>query len=811
MVSNTDFLEQARALMEQMTPEEKASLTSGKDFWCTKEIRHLSVPSLRMADGPHGIRRQIDADDAIGINDSHPATCFPTASMLSCSFDPDLAARVGHAIGEEALSLDVSVVLGPGANQKRSPLCGRNFEYFSEDPLLTGKMAAAMIRGIQDTGAGACLKHFAVNNQEKYRMTINASIDERTLRESYLSGFEYAVKEGKPWMVMSAYNKINDIYCSENKRLLTDILRRDWGFQGTVVTDWGANNDRIAGINAGQDLEMPGCICHDKEVAAAARLTHLDEDALDASVVRMTALALAAKANREEALSSSPTGFLSFDKEAHHHLAQEAALKSAVLLKNEGNLLPGSAGEKIAVIGGFAKAPRFQGAGSSKIHPIKIDTVCEILEERGIDFSYAQGYPMSKEDDEAFLLREAVEIARGKDKVYIFAGLPEDYESEGFDRSSLILPDSHNVLIRAIGKENPHTAVILCGGSAMELPWFHEIPAVLYGGLWGQAGAGAILRLLLGEESPSGKLSETWPLSLEDTPAARYFPGGNEITEYRESIFIGYRFYEKAKRPVRFPFGFGLSYTSFAYSGLRLSQSRMDWGGPLTAYITVTNTGKRPGTEIIQIYASGKNEKVFLPEKQLAGFSRVFLKPGEKKEVSISLSPNAFAYYNTEIHDWYASPGTYRVLAGPSSAYTPLRAFVTFTHEARPEPDYRLTAPDYFSLEKEGPLQISDESFYGLTGFSPRPLSVQKTRPFDLNITLTGARSVFTGRFLWSLVKFFSKRKSGMDPMSQAMLWEMPLRSFFTFSQGAMSSKRRDGILDMLNGKLFRAIRKLLF
>ena len=806
-----DFLEQAKELVEQMTPEEKASLTSGADFWTTKEIRHLSIPSVRMADGPHGIRKQMEGTDALGVHKSAPATCFPTASLIASSFDPELVRTIGQAMGREALAQEVSVVLGPGANQKRSPLCGRNFEYFSEDPLLTGKMAAAMIQGIQKTGAGACIKHFAANNQEKYRMTIDAVMDERTLHETYLSGFEYAIKEGKPWMVMSAYNKLNGTYCSENKLLLTDILRKDWGFEGVTVTDWGGGNDRIAGINAGQDLEMPGCIFHDKEVAAAARLTHLDEDALDLSAVRLTALALAASANRKEALLGSQVPFLSFDKEEHHRLCQTAALKSAVLLKNEGGLLPGSKEDKIALIGGFAKQPRYQGFGSSRVNPLQVDGLFDAFSSRNLSVSYAQGYPMSQGEDEIFLLKEAVETARGKDMVYIVAGLPEHYESESADRDSMIIPDSHNVLIREIQKVNPHVAVILCGGSPMELPWEKEIPAILYCGLSGEGGGEAMAKLLLGEACPSGKLAETWPLSVADTPCALTFPGGTDITEYRESIYVGYRFYEKANRPVRYPFGYGLSYSSFAYRRLRLSADAIRFGQPLTAFVTVENTGTVAAEEIIQVYGAGNQEKVFLPKKQLAGFTKVFLLPGEKKEVAISLWSHGFAYYNTQIQDWYAAPGTYRVLAGPSSASTPLRAFVRFVHEPKPEPDWKTVCPQYFSLPQKGVLDISDSNFYSLTGGAFRPLSTVKGRPFDWNITLTQSRCTFTGRLLCRIVKWAAKWKKITDPMEQAMMWEMPLRAFFVFSQGAMTPKKRDGILDFLNGKIFRAIGKILF
>lgn len=811
MAHVTDYIEQARLLTKQMTPEEKASLTSGRDFWCTNEIRRLSIPSVRMADGPHGLRRELEGNDLLGPKESHPSTCFPTASILACSFDLDMARAVGRALGEEALSQEVAVVLGPGANQKRSPLCGRGFEYFSEDPLLGGKLAAAMITGIQEKGVGASLKHFAVNNQEKYRMLVDAVVDERALHETYLAAFEYAVKEGRPWTVMSAYNRLNGTYCSENKLLLTDILRKDWGFEGAVVSDWGANNDRVAGVQAGQDLEMPGSPFHDHEVAAAVRLSHLEETVLDESAARMAALALAAAANRKKALAASENGALTFDEEAHHQLAAESAVKSMVLLKNENNLLPGDPSEQIAVIGGLARTPRFQGSGSSKVHAARIDTVCASLTARGISYTYAQGYPMTEEEDGEALLQEAVSAAAGKDKVYLFIGLPEAAETEGMDRSTLALPDSQNLLVHTILQTNPNTAVVLCSGGPVALPWYEEAPALLYTGLCGQAAGEAAVRLLFGEENPSGKLAETWPLSLQDTPAALYFPGGNDVVEYRESIYVGYRFYEKAKRPVRFPFGCGLSYTAFSYEGLRLSAERLAWGEPLTAYVTVTNTGPRTGTEIVQVYAVGTNEKVFLPEKQLAGFGRVTLAPGERQEVAVSLAPNSFAYYNTEIHGWYATPGIHQVLAGPSSAEVPLSASVVFSHEPHPEPDYRTICPDYFSIQDRKPFRISDESFYALVKAAPRPLSVQKMPPFDENITFSGARTTFTGRLVCSIIKLALRIRGVSDPMVLSMVWEMPMRSLFTYSQGLLTPKRLEGILDFLNGNVLRGIRKLLF
>ena len=800
---NTAIKQKAKELVAQMTLEEKAGLCSGLDCWHTKPVQRLGLGSVMVSDGPHGLRKQITLNDNMGLGNSVPAVCFPTASALACSFDRDLVYSVGKAMGDACVEEGVSAILGPGANQKRSPLCGRNFEYYSEDPVLSGELAASLIQGIQSTGTGTSLKHFAANNQEKRRTSVSAVVDERTLRETYLKAFEIAVKKGKPATVMCAYNKLNGTYCSENETLLTNILRDEWGFDGVVVSDWGAVHDRALGVKAGLDLEMPGSRgINDAKIVAAVKAGTLSEDALDNAACRVVEFALNGLANKRD-------GF-TYDKQAQHALAVKAAQQSAVLLKNDANILPGNANQTAAVIGAFAKTPRYQGAGSSKINPIQVDAPWEALQKLGLSAVYADGYSLKGKSNER-LIDEACEAAKDKDIVYIFAGLSEGYESEGFDRENLSLPEEHNALISAVSRCNPNVVVVLMGGSPMALPWINDVKAVLVAYLGGEGVGSAVANLLVGAESPSGKLAETWPLSADDIPCRHYFPGGRHTVEYRESIYVGYRYYEKAKKAVQFPFGHGLSYTSFVYSDIKLNRNSSEFGEPLSMSFSITNTGRIAAEETTLIFVSHESDRVFMPEKQLKDFVKVLLQPGETKTVSVSLNTADFGYYNTLLHDWYAESGSYRILIGSSSKDIRLEADVALTSPEKPQPDMKKTAPIYFDLP-QGDLIISDQEFAALYG-GVLPLHdgmIQK--PYTLDHTLEDTMHTFMGKLMLmyakSTVKKLEKIEPGQSGMMLAMMQELPFYAMIT--SGEISEKMMNALVHMMNGHFYKGLKRLL-
>lgn len=809
--------EKAKELVAQMTLEEKAGLCSGRDCWTTKPVDRLGLEAIMVSDGPHGLRKQVGETDNLGIGDSLPAVCFPTASALACSFDRELAYKVGRAIGEECLKESVSVILGPGVNQKRSPLCGRNFEYYSEDPVVSGELAASMIQGVQSTGIGTSLKHFAVNNQEKRRMTVSATIDERTLRETYLKAFEIAVKKGRPDTVMCAYNRLNGVYCSENPYLLIDILRKEWGFDGAVVSDWGAVNDRALGVMAGLDLEMPGNDgYHDAKVLAAVKNKTLPMEALDQTACRVTELILKGLTNRKEDYR--------YDVIAHHNLAVRAAEESAVLLKNEGSILPGNIRQKAAVIGTFAKIPRYQGAGSSKLHPVKIENALDSFIALGLEFTYAKGYSENikarnlktdrKESlQQEKLIGEACEAAKDKDIVYLFAGLPEGYESEGFDRSDLSMPDSHNRLIEAVAACNPNVVVILCGGAPMELPWINRVKGVLLAYLGGEGTGKAVVNLLLGKTVPSGKLAETWPLKLEDVPSYHYFPGGRLTVEHRESIYVGYRYYEKAGKQVQFPFGHGLSYSRFTYSDLKLEQSSCKYGDKIGLSFCITNNGSYAAKETALIFVAHDNTEVFLPKKELRDFVKVDLQPGEAKLINLTLDTASFGYYNTLIKDWYAESGIYQIEVGPSSAAGVLKADLRMDSPAKPQPDYRSIAPSYYHLP-EGGFMIADTEFEALYA-RKLPIGDSKpVRPFRPDNTLEDVKHTLVGRLINlyadSLASKVTQSEDEQEGMMAAMMKEMPFHSMVASGDGMISESMMEGILELLNHHYIRGIRKLI-
>jgi len=674
-----------KKLISELTLEEKAGLCAGLDNWHTVPIARLGIPSIMMADGPHGVRKEIeDAGDDLLTVQSLPATCYPTASALACSWDKELLFKLGEALGDECLAGDISILLGPGVNIKRSPLCGRNFEYFSEDPLLAGELAANFINGVQSKGVGTSLKHFAANNQETERMTTDTLVDERTLREIYLSNFEIAVKTAKPWTVMCSYNKLHGEYCSESRRLLTEILRDEWGFEGLVMSDWGAINERDDAVSAGLDLEMPtGGEDSINKIISAVQSGKLAESVLNTAVERVLKLVFKGVKNRRENSV--------YNQQAHHELARHIAGECMVLLKNSG-VLPLEKKGRLAVIGAFAKTPRIQGGGSSHMNPTIMAIPLEEIEKSAgtlATVTYCQGYHLD-EDSAAFgsgfasvcdtpddkLIREAAESASKSDRTILFLGLPDAFESEGYDRTHMRLPLGQLKLIEEVSKAAKNVVVVLMNGSPIEMPWLSHVDAVLESYLSGQSSGGAISDILFGDVNPSGKLAETFPVMVQDTPSYLYFPGSHNKAEYREGIFVGYRYYEKKQVQPLFPFGFGLSYTTFEYTNIETDSSEIDEIGTVTVNATVKNTGSVTGKETVQFYVRDIESTVIRPEKELKGFVKVSLKPGESKIVSLTLDKRAFAYYDEAAHDWQVESGEFEILVGGSCADTALRTIV---------------------------------------------------------------------------------------------------------------------------------------
>ncbi len=647
-----------KSLVKEMTLEEKAGMCSGKDFWHLKAVERLNILSIMVSDGPHGLRKQTDADDNLGINASVKSICFPAASATASSFDRQLLYTLGEALGEECQSEDIAVLLGPGINIKRSPLCGRNFEYFSEDPYLAGELASAQVKGLQSKNVGACLKHYACNNQEKWRMYADAQVDERTLREIYLTAFEIAVKTVQPWTMMCSFNRVNGAYSSQNKKLLNDILRDEWGYEGFVVTDWGAVNDRVTGLEAGLDLEMPGTDgVTDALIVEAVKDGKLPIAVLDQAVERILNIVFKCVDGRIKT---------EYDKEKHHNLATKMEEESAVLLKNENDILPLSEKQKVLIIGEFAEKPRFQGGGSSHINATKLSSALDAVKNLS-SVSYLPGFSSEGEEENEQWFNEAVKAAQLAEVAVIFAGLPDSFESECYDRSHMQLPNCQNRLIEAVCEVQKNIIVVLHNGSPVEMPWIGKVKAVLELYLGGQGVGQAAVNLLYGKANPCGKLAESFPVKMEDNPSFLNFPGDGNVVEYREGVFVGYRYYDAKKMKVLFPFGHGLSYTKFAYSNLRLDKDKMKDSDTLTVYVDVTNSGTVSGKEIIQLYVSDKTAATIRPEKELKGFVKVELLPGETKTVEFILNKRSFAWYNTAIQDWYCASGEYLVLVGASS------------------------------------------------------------------------------------------------------------------------------------------------
>lgn len=775
--------------------EQQLSLLSGQDFWRTREIPEADVPSILLADGPHGLRVQQKGADHLGLNTSQPATCFPPAGTLASSWNIDLVREVGEAVGREARALGVGVVLGPGLNIKRHPLCGRNFEYYSEDPLISGLLAAAAVDGIQSTGVGACLKHFAVNNQEHLRFVTDAIVDERTRRELYLKGFELAVRASRPRAVMAAYNRVNGVHCADDRALLTGILRDEWGFEGIVVSDWGAEVDRVAGIEAGMDLDMPGGMDRSGELMEAIAAGRLNVEAVATSARRIVELArsLPTKEGKLHDLAGS-----------HNVLARRAAAESAVVLVNDG-LLPLQRDQQIAVIGAFAEKPRYQGSGSSLVAPTSVTTLLEGFREAGVEVSYyAPGYDPNRSTVDHALIAEAVQAATDADVAVVMVGLPSLYESEGFDRTNLSLPEQHDALVRAVAAANPRTVVVLSNGAPVLMPWVKEVSAVLECYLGGQASGGAAVDALLGVVEPSGRLAETFPQSQTDVAADPNFPGSGKQVEYREGVFVGYRHATTAQITPQFPFGHGLGYGRTLWSDARADSTEITVGDTMTVSVDIENVGGRPTSEVVQIYARDLTEVVLRPRRELVGFEKVAIQPGEKRRVTITINSRDLSFWDVRTGSWRLPTGKFELEVARSSDRI----------EAALALSVRGDITDSAEPPTTDPVAASDAAFARRLGRPvPAPTPV---RPFTRQSTMEEISTTAPGRILRAVMRRATKlpEETRNDPVTMAMIerstGEMPLRGLVQFSAGRLPWSAIDAIIDMANGQPFAPIRRLV-
>lgn len=758
--------EEAKKLVEQMTLEEKAGLCSGKDFWRLKSVKRLGIPEVMVCDGPNGLRKQSEQEGA-GINDSIEAVCFPGSCAEAASFDRDAMYRAGQAMGHACQAENISILLGPGTNIKRSPICGRNFEYYSEDPYLSGQIATAHIKGVQSQNVGACIKHFAANNQETRRMSISSEVDERTLREIYLAAFEEAIKEAKPWAVMCSYNQLNGTFASENRWLLHDVLKDEWGYEGLVVTDWGAVNDRVKGLMAGLDLEMPGSGGYnDAKIVEVVKCGEVPEAVLDESCVRIVSCIMSYVENREENAV--------WNKDADHQLATEIARECMVLLKNEDAILPLSEQDSIVFIGKFAEKPRFQGGGSSHVNAKnpssaleEVKTMENVTYVSGFDTVDGKGEEALRLEQQRF--RDAVAAARNAKVAVIFAGLPASYESEGFDRKHMRLPDVQNRLIQAVAEVQPNTVVVLHNGSPVEMPWVNDVKGILETYLGGEGVGAATVDVLFGRANPSGKLPETFPLKLSDNPSYLTFPGEKNKVEYREGIFVGYRYYDKKEMEVLFPFGHGLSYTSFSYSDLKVNKKKLTDEETCKVTMKITNTGNRFGKEAVQLYVQDVESRVIRPVKELKGFDKVALEPGESKTVTFELQKRAWAYYDVESRGWYTEEGEFRILIGASSQDIRLTETVYVTPVAKIKHKYSMNSvlEDLFDCEV-----VKDEI-------------AELKQICDSMFDSDSGDQALLGE--------------GMEDMMEAQGREMPLKSLPSFSDGKITWEYLEEILKKVN------------
>ena len=752
--------EKLQELIGKMTLEEKASLCSGADFWHTESVERLGIPAMMVSDGPHGLRKQDQEADHLGVNDSIKAVCFPAGCGTAASFNRELITGMGEVLGEECQAEGVGVILGPAVNIKRSPLCGRNFEYYSEDPMVASEMAGALIKGVQSKNVGTSIKHFLANNQETRRMSSSSEVDERTLREIYLAAFEGAVSSQKPWTVMCSYNKINGTYAAEHKEALTDILRGEWGFDGFVVSDWGAVNKRVPDLEAGLDLEMPasGGI-NDKQIVDAVKEGRLEESVLDRAVERILNIVYRFEENRNKSAV--------FDRDKDHEYAKKVAEETIVLLKNEDGLLPLPEKEEIAFIGKYARQPRFQGGGSSHINSHKVTGAWDVVKDWG-SITFAEGYGDQEDVTDEALIAEAVEKAGKAQAAVIFAGLPDAFESEGFDRSHMGMPNCQNELINRVAAVQPNTIVVLHNGSPVEMPWADQVKGIVEAYLSGQAVGAAVVDILFGKVNPSAKLPETFPYKLEDNPSYLYYLGEGDKVEYREGVFVGYRYYDTKKMDVRFPFGYGLSYTTFAYSNLKLSAAQIKDTDTLTVSVDVTNTGSMAGKEVVQLYVSDVESTVIRPVKELKGFDKVDLQPGETKTVTFTLGKRAFAYWNTQIHDWHVESGEFRILVGKSSRDIQLEETVTV--------ESTVKLPVHFTLDSTFGDLMQDKKAREILEPMMK-LDMVGGQEEDSDVAASAISS----------------------EMMEAMMKYMPLRGVLSFSSGKVSLEQLQGLLDQLN------------
>ena len=785
------------SIISKMTLEEKALMMSGKNTWQTVDFEKYGIPSMTMSDGPHGLRRQAGAGDHLGLNASLPATCFPTAATVANSWDEELGEEIGAALAEEAATMDVNVILGPGLNIKRSPLCGRNFEYFSEDPYHAGKMAAAYVRGMQSKGGAACPKHFAVNSQELRRMANDSIVDERTFREIYTTGFEIAVKEGKAKAIMSAYNEINGVYANENSHLLQEILVDEWGFDGCVISDWGGSNDHALGVQNGSHLEMPGTGKSGmRDIVKAVQAGTLKEEVLDQRLDELLSLIFATHGTTEKAKGTT------FDVEAHHKLARKAAEESIVLLKNQDNILPLKPGTKVAVIGDFAKKPRYQGAGSSLVNPAKEpEAILDMIGEYDIVMvSYEQGYVRNR-PPKMDLLRKAKEAAKSADVVLFFGGLDEISESEGLDRTHMMMPDAQGMLIDELSTVNENLVVVLSAGSAIEMPWHQYVKGIVHGYLGGQAGASAMLNVLTGKVNPSGRLNETYPIHYEDTPCYHYYPGKERSSEFREALYVGYRYYTTIDKKVRYPFGYGLSYTKFRYYNLKVNEQGVTFG--------IENTGDVAGAEVAQLYIGKKSDTVFRPVRELKGFKRVVLAPGEETEVSLPFDDKTFRFFDTRTNTWEIESGEYQIMIGMDAETMQLQAPMQVNGTVAEGPYRRDKMPEYFSGKVK---VVGDEAFEQLYG---RPIPdgswSGEIGMNDAVCQLYYGKGII-GKIFYGVLRLMLKISEwqGKPNLNVLFNYNMPIRGYAKMTGGFVTMEMARALTEMANGHRIKGTAHLL-
>lgn len=787
-------------IIKKMSLEEKAAFLSGKNEWETRDFPHLNIPSIFCSDGPNGVRKQEGAGDHLGIHPSILATCFPTAAAMANSWDVKLEEMVGEALGEEAMEADVNILLGPGLNIKRNPLCGRNFEYFSEDPYLSGKMAAAFIRGVQKYGVAACAKHFAVNSQELRRMAMNSVIDERTLREIYLTGFEIAVKEGNAKTVMTSYNEVNGAYANENEHLLQDILRKEWGFEGAVITDWGASNDHCMGVKNGSTLEMPSPGLESaRELVDGVKEGKITEKEIDDRVKELLSLVMELKENADHYVKRENKDEMF---QQHHQLARKACADSVVLLKNRENILPLDKKLKIGIVGDFAFTPRYQGAGSSMVNSTKVDTIKDLIEESDMNvIGLARGYQRDGKEDE-LIKKEAISLSMQSDVVLFFFGLNEQSETEGLDRKHLRIPQNQIQLLQELAKVNENLVGIISAGAVIEMPWHHHFKALLYGALSGQAGAGALLDVITGAVNPSGKLAETYLKKYEDTPSYAYYPSQERNSEYREGIYVGYRYFDTADIPVLYPFGHGLSYTRFDYKDLKITSHGISF--------ILHNIGERDGAEIVQLYVSLPHAKVFRPKKELKGFQKVFLKAGEEKNIEIKFDDKSFRYWNVKTNKWEIEKGTYHILVGASVTDIRLQGTLEMCGSTNIQP---YEGEQLLSYKTGNVRKISNQEYEALLGYSiPNGNWNGKLQKNDALCQMYYAKS-HLARFICKKMKDKVKKSeedSGIPDLNALFQYNMPFRAIAKMTGGLVSMEMVDGIVTAVNGHFCSGLLKII-